>query len=312
MQHYQLASEMLLLAEEYRDPSSSACAGLVDAACTGTEENDTAGIILGPNAEAALNFMMDYISALEEEYDRSLLMTSPAACSTAELVSKGTPLPFALSTSPNEQAEAVFYNMSLGCVLLGDEDRAVDFLAMVEELCLDSPSSSSSSSPATGSSATDSSYQVPRTQQEEPTPRTYANANANDRRADLELLALSVVSSAKVPPSPDKDGPAAKVRVVDTGTLLQVGRSHAIRSNQNPGAEDGGTGTDPLLSSSCSVPTVLPSYEKDALAMAGASKKGGKHPGDKDSDGSECGCADDEDDCLSQSSEPCRRRFTVS
>ena len=295
MQHYQLASEMLLLAEEYRDPSSSACAGLVDTA--------------SQNAETSLNFMMDYVADLEEEYNHSLLMPASSTKPCA-LSQQGTPLPFTLTTSPNEQAAAVFYNMSLVCVLLGNEDRAVDFLAMVEELCQDS----SSSSPATGSSAMDSSCQVRRVEPEEATPdtATNANANGNDRRPDLELLALSVVSSANVSSPPDKDkdkdkdnpSQTGKVRVVDTGTLLQVGRSHAIRSNKSTGAEDGGT--DPLLSCSCSVPTVLPSYEKDAFAIAGIGK-GGKHP----VDGSECSYTDDEDDCLSQASEPYRRRSTV-
>ena len=280
MQHYQLASEMLLLAEEYREPTSSACAALFDttSANTSAEDNDTT---IGLNAETSLNFLIDYIADLEKEYNRCVLMTASA---TFGSMSQGTPLSFTMSTPPNEQAAAVFYNMSLVCVLLGNEDRAVDFLSMVEELCHES----SSCSPAPKSC-----------QDGEEIKATPNNSRTQDRRADVELLALSVVSSAKVSSSSSlktKPGTAmrsTKLKLVDTSTLLQVGKSHAIRSKNF--VAEGSADSDPS-SSACSVPTVLPSYNK--FSVLG----GSLNPADADFDGLAGDGADE--DCLSQSSEP--------
>jgi hypothetical protein len=304
MQHYQLASEMLLLAEEYRDPSSSACAALVYTnAVTGIENQDD-GTTVGQNAEASLNFMLDYIADFEEEHNRCVLMaaSTTTASSTSSSQQRGTPLSFTLSTSPKEQAAAVFYNMSLVCVLLGNEDRAVDFLAMVEELCLED-STSASSGQQQGEEG--EMQHLPSTPAASPPPCT-------GHRASIELLALSVVSSARASPPRTTAGSHAQsssphttagshvqsstmVEVVDTGTLLQIGKSHAIRS----------ANFDNLSSSVCSVPTVLPSYHKDAFGFAGGGGVGSSRT-DRNS-----GTDAEDDDGLSQASEPCLSRSTV-
>lgn len=303
MQHYQLASEMLLLAEEYRDPSSSACAALVDInAVTGVENQDD-GTTIGQNAEASLNFMLDFIADFEAEHNRCVLMaaSTTTASSMSSSQQQGTPLSFTLSTSPKEQAAAVFYNMSLVCVLLGNEDRAVDFLAMVEELCLED-STSASSGQQQGEEG--EMQHLPSTPAASPPPCT-------GHCASVELLALSVVSSARASPPHTPAGSHAQcspphtpagshvqsstiVEVVDTGTLLQIGKSHAIRSKN----------FDSLPSSVCSVPTVLPSYHKDPFGFAGGGVGSSRTDGNSGTDA-------EDDDGLSQASEPCLSRSTV-
>jgi len=324
LRHYQLASEMLLLAEEYRDPSSAACRGL----------------LLDQNlAETSMAVAMDRIAELEAEHGRSVHLASamqgPSIDTEDKQTTAAAPLGLALAAPPREQAAAVFYNLSLACVRLNPdrEDEAAELLAMVEALCLEEEDTASEAkTPAAVAVGTGHAPLL--TTKNTPIPCTAAaedDETASSGSIDIPPPSKSVVTASETASCPTHSSSTLlsteavdfEDDLKDTGALLHVGKARAIRRRRHSNTDGGDDdkhdsawpgGVPPRNRSSSSVPTVLPSHlwhgEEDGFGVDVDGKGGGKAAASRDGLEDPHGANDDDDDDdddddqLSQSSEP--------